>query len=101
MRKTVLYIGGVILISSLSGACVSKKKYEDLAKAKRAVDRNLLETKQQKDRHRISLCQLNIKEGIREKLECMKKLCEERNSLYEKQNELKWRREKLERSFVR
>ncbi len=50
MRKTVLYIGGVILISSLSGACVSKKKYEDLARAKRAVDRNLLETKQQKDK---------------------------------------------------
>lgn len=34
-------------------------------------------------------------------LERMKKLCEERNSLYEKQNELKGRREKLERSFVK
>ena len=41
------------------------------------------------------------REGIREKLERMKKLCEERNSLYEKQNELKGRREKLERSFMR
>ncbi len=40
------------------------------------------------------------REGVREKLECMKKLCEERNSLYEKQNELKGKREKLERSFV-
>lgn len=48
MRKTAAYIGGIILISALSGSCVSKKKYEDLARAKRTVDRNLLETKQQK-----------------------------------------------------
>lgn len=41
------------------------------------------------------------REGVREKLERMKKLCEERNSLYEKQNELKGQREKLERNFVK
>ena len=41
------------------------------------------------------------REGIREKLERMKKLCEERNRLYEKQNELRGQREKLERNFVR
>lgn len=41
------------------------------------------------------------REDIREKLERMKKLCEERNSLYEKQNELRGQREKLERNFVR
>ena len=41
------------------------------------------------------------REGITEKLERMKKLCEERNSLYEKQNELRGQRKKLERSFVR
>ncbi len=35
--------------------------------------------------------ELECWEGIREKLERMKKLCEERNSLYEKQNELKSR----------
>lgn len=39
------------------------------------------------------------REGVREKLERMKKLCEERNGLYEKQNELKGQREKLERGF--
>lgn len=39
--------------------------------------------------------------GVREKLERMKTLCEERNDLYEKQNELKGKREKLEQSFVR
>jgi len=50
MRKTVLYIGGFIVISSLLGACVSKKKYEDLARAKRAADRNVLELKQQKNK---------------------------------------------------
>lgn len=41
------------------------------------------------------------REGVREKLERMKKLCEERNSLYEKQNELKGQREKLERSLAK
>lgn len=41
------------------------------------------------------------REGVREKLERMKKLCEERNVLYEMQNELKGRREKLERKFTR
>lgn len=41
------------------------------------------------------------REGVREKLERMKKLCEERNVLYEMQNELKGKREKLEQSFVR
>lgn len=41
------------------------------------------------------------REGVREKLERMKTLCEERNGLYEKQNELKGKREKLEQSFVR
>ena len=40
------------------------------------------------------------REGVKEKLERMQKLCEERNSLYEKQNELKGRREKLERKFA-
>ncbi len=41
------------------------------------------------------------REGVREKLERMKKLCEERDSLYEKQNALKGQREKLEKGFVR
>lgn len=48
MRKTVLYAGGFIIISTLLGSCVSKKKYEDLARAKREVDRNLLDIKREK-----------------------------------------------------
>lgn len=48
MRKTVLYVGGFIIISSLLGSCVSKKKYEELARAKREVDRNLLDLKKEK-----------------------------------------------------
>ncbi len=48
MRKTVLYAGGFIIISALLGSCVSKKKYEDLARAKREVDRNLLDIKREK-----------------------------------------------------
>lgn len=50
MRKTVLYIGGFVVISSLLGSCVSKKKFEDLARAKREVDRNLLEMKREKSK---------------------------------------------------
>lgn len=41
------------------------------------------------------------REGIREKIERIKKLCEERNGLYEKQNELRGQREKLERGFAK
>ena len=48
MRKTVLYAGGFIIISTLLSSCVSKKKYEDLARAKREVDRNLLDIKREK-----------------------------------------------------
>lgn len=48
MRRTVLYIGGFILLSSLLGSCVSKKKFEDLARAKRESDRNILELKREK-----------------------------------------------------
>lgn len=48
MRRTVLYIGGFIIISSLSVSCVSKKKFEELARAKREVDRNVLDLKRDK-----------------------------------------------------
>ena len=39
------------------------------------------------------------REGVRERLERMKTLCKERNSLYEKQNELKGQKQKIERGF--
>ena len=45
MRKTILYLSGFMIISSLSVSCVSKKKFEELARAKREVDRNLLDLK--------------------------------------------------------
>lgn len=48
MRKTVLYIGGFVILSSLSVSCVSKKKFEELARAKREVDRNILELQREK-----------------------------------------------------
>ena len=48
MKRTILYLGGFILVASLLGGCVSKKKYEELARAKRSVDRNLLELKKEK-----------------------------------------------------
>lgn len=50
MGKTVSYIGLALLISSLLGSCVSKKKYEELARAKRESDRNVSELKREKSR---------------------------------------------------
>ena len=40
-------------------------------------------------------------EGVREKLERMKELCKERNSLYEKQNDLKGQKWKIEKALER
>lgn len=40
-------------------------------------------------------------EGVREQLERMKVLCKERNSLYEKQNDLRGKKENIERSLQR
>lgn len=39
------------------------------------------------------------REGVRAQLERMKELCKERNSLYEKQNDLKGQKQKIERSL--
>lgn len=50
MRKSVLYIGGFIVVSSLLASCVSKKKFEELARAKREVDRNVLDLKREKSK---------------------------------------------------
>ena len=41
------------------------------------------------------------REGVREKLERMKELCKERNSLYEKQNDLKGQKWKIEKALER
>ena len=41
------------------------------------------------------------REGVREKLVRMKELCKERNSLYEKQNDLKGQKWKIEKALER
>ena len=41
------------------------------------------------------------REGVRERLERMKELCKERNNLYEKQNDLKGQKWKIEKSLER
>lgn len=43
----------------------------------------------------------DCREGVKEKLDRMKELCKERNSLYEKKNELKGQRWKLEKELER
>lgn len=41
----------------------------------------------------------DCREGVKEKLERMKELCKERNRLYEKQNDLKGQKWKLEKAL--
>ncbi len=41
------------------------------------------------------------REGVKEQLKRMKELCQVRNNLYEKQNELKGQKQKIERTFER
>lgn len=41
------------------------------------------------------------REGVRERLERMKELCKERHNLYEKQNDLKGQKQKIEKSLER
>ena len=43
----------------------------------------------------------DCREGVRAQLERMKELCKERNSLYEKQNDLKGQKWKIEKSLER
>ena len=43
----------------------------------------------------------DCREGVRAQLERMKELCKERNNLYEKQNDLKGKKQKIEKSLER
>lgn len=43
----------------------------------------------------------DCREGVRTQLERMKALCKERDSLYEKQNDLKGQKQKIERTLER
>ena len=43
----------------------------------------------------------DCREGVRVQLERMKELCKERNNLYEKQNDLKGQKQKIEKSLER
>ena len=43
----------------------------------------------------------DCREGVREQLERMKEVCKERNNLYEKQNDLKGQKQKIEKSLER
>ena len=43
--------------------------------------------------------ELNCREGVKAQLERMKSLCKERDSLYEKQNDLRGQKQKIERAL--
>ena len=63
--------------------------------AKIVADTNLYET----DKEVQNL--IDCREGVRAQLERMKELCKERNNLYEKQNDLKGQKWKIEKSLER
>ena len=48
MKRTALYITGGILTAVLLSSCVSKKKFDELARAKTSIDRELLQVKREK-----------------------------------------------------
>ena len=48
MKRTTLYITGGILTAVLLSSCVSKKKFDELARAKTTTDRELLQVKREK-----------------------------------------------------
>lgn len=45
--------------------------------------------------------ELDCQQGVRAQLECMKELCKERNDLYDKQNDLKGQKQKIEKTLER
>lgn len=45
--------------------------------------------------------ELDCREGVQAQLERMKSLCKERDSLYEKQNDLRGQKQKIERALER
>ena len=49
----------------------------------------------------LLLFEPDCREGVRAQLERMKELCKERNNLYEKQNDLKGQKQKIEKSLER
>ena len=40
-EKRIIYISGILIFTLLLSSCVSKKKYEELARAKRSIDREV------------------------------------------------------------
>ena len=66
--------------------------------AKIVADTDLYETDKEVQNKKI---EPDCREGVRAQLERMKELCKERNNLYEKQNDLKGRKWKIEKSLER
>ena len=48
MRKVAFYISGFLVLSAMLSSCVSKKKFEELARAKRMSDREIANLQNEK-----------------------------------------------------
>ena len=63
MKRTALYITGGILTAVLLSSCVSKKKFDELARAKTSIDRELLQVKREKPGKGTSAKQGRLQHG--------------------------------------
>ena len=50
MRRALFYISGILMITVSLSSCVSKKKFEELARAKRSSDREVVNLQNDKKR---------------------------------------------------
>lgn len=58
MKRVIFYIGGFIMLSFILASCVSKKKFEELARAKRMSDREIANLQNEKQAMANELQQL-------------------------------------------
>ena len=58
MRKVAFYISGFLVLSAMLSSCVSKKKFEELARAKRMSDREIANLQNEKQAMANELQQL-------------------------------------------
>ena len=88
MTETELYDADVEVQSLIDWICVSEQIKEN-----NNIIRNLI--------GEYKKIEPDCREGVRAQLERMKELCKERNNLYEKQNDLKGKKWRIEKSSER
>nr|WP_300859268.1 hypothetical protein [uncultured Acetatifactor sp.] len=76
-------------------------KTEDGQLAAKILDNYMQDFQQRNLTGEYKKLEPDCRKGVRAQLDRMKELCKERNSLHEKQNDLKWQKWKIEKSLER